>query len=408
MLFAMGQMVGRRGERTEWSRRARRGVLIAFATATVCVCIVPGHTHAWGATGDTIVSCRWVAAPFPVLPGATLYDVSGTSSTDVWVVGAYNYAPSAPVVGHWDGVTWSVVEQAATDASLFGVVAIAPDDAWAVGRPNGNLGMTIVEHWDGTAWRLVPSPAPGSLPTLISVAAASSDDVWAVGTYSDTRLHGLIEHWDGIRWRLVPDAPVGAGEAFNDVSAVSGSDAWAVGYLITESLAYQPLIEHWDGAEWSVQSIPPPHGGTSDILHGVSASSPSDAWAVGAYGEPFPGRPLAYHWNGNAWRQSTIHTPSGISSMYDVANDADGSAPGAGAWAVGNWFQMDGTGHQLTERFDGRGWALVPSPAKGSPRAVASVASTDAWAVGSMFDEGLNDTVPFTERTRGCGSTSSR
>jgi len=128
---------------------------------------------------------------------------------------------------------------------------------------------------------------------------------------------------------------VGTGDnVLTGVSVVSSDDVWATGYYVGGT-QYKTLTLHYNGATWSHV---PSHNGTdgTDILMGVDASSPTNAWAVG-----FEYRTALDHyvastqrWNGSGW--TTF--PSAISSngtkesaMFDVAN-----VPGTSqVWAVG-------------------------------------------------------------------------
>jgi hypothetical protein len=68
------------------------------------------------------------------------------------------------------------------------------------------------------------------------------------------------------------------------VAAAGQGDAWAVG---TGGLFPDTTFsEHWNGTSWKrIPSPSPPRKGTwGDLLSGVTALSPVDAWAVGGLG----------------------------------------------------------------------------------------------------------------------------
>ena len=89
----------------------------------------------------------------------------------------------------------------------------------------------------------------------------------------------------------------------------------------------------WNGKTWTRTDLPAlTDGGT---LNGVTASSATDAWAVGwtndASGDPLT--MLTYHWDGNAWTRIGTPAPPRTQSpqLGSVA-----SVPSTGdAWAVG-------------------------------------------------------------------------
>jgi hypothetical protein len=87
------------------------------------------------------------------------------------------------------------------------------------------------------------------------------------------------------------------------VSATSGSDAWAVGNYSSYDTPgrSRTLVLHWDGTAWSTVNSPTPGPG-ANRLAGVSARSGSDAWAVGDHDTAVSTTTsLIAHWNGTAW-----------------------------------------------------------------------------------------------------------
>jgi hypothetical protein len=278
--------------------------------------------------------------PSPAIPGANfLGGVSARSGSDAWAVGDYdNNGVSDSLVLHWNGTAWSRVNSPTaryTDFGLDGVSAVSGSDAWAVGvrgiPSDGGRSATLILHWDGTAWTQGDSPSPGSgLNRLVGVGARSGSDAWAVGFYSsydnpyvsDT----LILRWNGAAWTQV-QSPSPSSVSYNElhgVSAVSGSDAWAVGfYDVNEIGGSRTLILHWNGTAWTQVKSPnpscPDYSYSWNSLYGVSTRSGSDAWAVGDYGDcdfaTGKAATLAAHWNGRAWvNVSAITTVTSVSS----------------------------------------------------------------------------------------------
>src|SRR5205085_11424795 len=104
--------------------------------------------------------------------------------TDVWAVGGQS---GKPLILHWDGMAWSVVDGPSVGkqgGELHAVVALSATDAWAVGQAYGKLGSNSTsEHWDGTAWTVVQVPDlnPGFALTT-AVDASGPDNVWATGS----------------------------------------------------------------------------------------------------------------------------------------------------------------------------------------------------------------------------------
>ena len=241
------------------------------------------------------------AAAFP----GQLTAVSAASGTGAWAVGG-------PLILHWNGRTWSRVTDPVPSASLQAVKAISAASAWAVGQYcsancDGKQATfsTLILHWNGRTWSKVPSPSAGIYASLSGVTATSGSSAWAVGDYCTTNCetqetyYTLILHWNGRTWSKVasPD-PGGTGGSFlSGVTATSGTSAWAVGDYCTVGCIdkQQPMLDtlilHWNGRTWS--KVPSPGPGTYASLSGVTATSGTDAWAVGSA--------LILHWNGRAW-----------------------------------------------------------------------------------------------------------
>lgn len=133
---------------------------------------------------------------------------------------------------------------------------------------------------------------------------------------------------------------------------------------------------------WTVVRNHEPHGSTG-TLQGVSALSPTDAWAVGSVQTPSRARPLAEHWDGRAWHE--VKTPTDgrhIRLLRDVVAVAHDDA-----WAVGTEIALgSGSVHSLTEHWDGTSWSIVKAPNAHAERdelmGVAAGSADNVWAVG--------------------------
>jgi hypothetical protein len=166
------------------------------------------------------------------------------------------------------------------------------------------------------------------------------------------------------------------------VSALSPSDAWAVGYAGSGNLAL-----HWDGTAWTKAASPSPGRPGLDLLSGVSALSPSDGWAVGSDETASGGnRTLALRFNGVTWAQVASPSPEVIDGSFLLSVSAMSPSD---AWAVG-WYYLSGgeSSNTLALRWNGTRWAVARSP---NPlrfgfnvlNGVSALSATDAWAVGS-------------------------
>jgi hypothetical protein len=324
-----------------------------------------------------------------------LLGVSAASATDVWAVGsAFTPVNEAGVYGktvidHWDGKSWKRVPSPNATGSrnnyLLAVSAVASDDAWAVGRWEKRSGVerTLIEHWDGSTWTVVPSPSPGSpkgYTFLAGVAAISSTSAFAVGRYfdDDTGGHTLIEHWDGTSWTTMED-PVPGNNELVALSATSPSDVWAVGESQNRG-----LIEHFDGTAWT--RVPSPTSAQNfDTLTGVSAISPTNAWAVGFAMSDFEiEHTIVLHWDGTSWTRQASPSPGPESNELHAV-----SAVGPfNIWAVGEYRPAGAAAgpHALFEHWNGHTWNWIRDSYHGTGQqnlfGVSALAGYGAWAVG--------------------------
>jgi hypothetical protein len=158
------------------------------------------------------------------------------------------------------------------------------------------------------------------------------------------------------------------------VSATSGTNAWAVGNRCvsacgTPAAVANTLILHWNGHRWSHVASPDPSA-SADYLAGVSATSAANGWAVGddcvsacgTSGQIF--RTLILHWNGHRW--SHVASPDPSASANYLRSVSATSA--ANAWAVGQYC-ASGCGTEgpviraLILHWNGHRWSRVASPA---------------------------------------------
>jgi hypothetical protein len=166
------------------------------------------------------------------------------------------------------------------------------------------------------------------------------------------------------------------------VDALSPSNAWAVGHADTGTApTRRPVVLRWNGTRWTRTPNPLPPGGGE--LRDVDAISGSSAWAVGFAGSDVGYDTLVERWNGNTWK--IVPSPNVGAQNYLLGVEA---FSGNDAWAVGA-HNVPGTLNfaTLVLRWRGSGWSVVPSP---SPDAsenrlqdVDGVSSDDLWAVGS-------------------------
>lgn len=249
-----------------------------------------------------------------------------------------------------------------------------------------------------------PTPAASSLGwsftrgEVTCVSALSAGNVWAVGDYYNRVTNAfnlLILHWDGTTWSKVRSPLPSSSVSFlNGVSASSATDAWAVGDYVSNATGYwETLILHWNGAAWA-QVMSPNTSREVNILAGVSAAAANDAWAAGysfnysskrGGSPPGPHHMLVLHWDGTSWTKVARPKQESSSRLSGVY-----AHPGSDAWAVGDYRNITTmTYDTLILHRNRRAWSTAASPTPGSSSELTGVSAysdSDAWAVGNYRD----------------------
>jgi hypothetical protein len=356
----------------------------AFLTAgLMAAATVTGTAAAGPATASTQVQTPPVS-----LPGGQLFGVAATSASNAWAVGQ-DAGNGKTVILRWNGTAWKRVPSPvpAGGGALYAVAATSASNAWAVGGSDGTPGSTQILHWNGTTWKQVPSPVPAGGGTLFGVSATSASDAWAVGCAGNCfqgfgGIKTLILHWNGTAWKRVPSPSPGTGSSLSAVTAVSAHNAWAVGctaFCFLSSASPHTVILHWNGTGWKQAASPA--GATIGALNGIAASSAANVWAVGCAGHCFgpmaTTKTMIVRWNGSTWKHVASPSPAGGSVLTAVT-----ATSASNAWAVGYTRNSEKT---LIMRWNGTSWKQAPSPTPGQFSQLLGVAATstrNAWAVG--------------------------
>ena len=156
--------------------------------------------------------------------------------------------------------------------------------------------------------------------------------------------------WTSVRAPFGPRVPIAG------FTATTGGIAWAVGGY-THNGYTRTLAARWDGTRWAI--TPTPNPSTAATLTGVSAISPTDAWAIGLTGQENSG--FFMHWNGVRW---TLQRAAGQFTAQTVDDGlAISEAPDGSAFAFGHTQGPQGT---TIMRWQPPCWMPTPSPDAGA------------------------------------------
>lgn len=253
-----------------------------------------GPTDVWavGYYGNSPVYTlieHWDGTAWNIVPSPSsstlnyLNAVEVIAPNDVWAVGQDSTGGPA-LIEHWDGTAWSISPIAAQDY-LYDIAGTSPTDVWAAG--------TYMYHWDGSSWTSFVRPVDlltlHGVATLAfhGVATLTQNNAWAVGSHFFICGVGCnyhrpsIIHWDGIDWTEVPNPVDQTNSDLQSVVALASDDIWAVGNLWpADYSSSRMLILHWDGVTWTEVAAPSP-GANQEYLRRLAAKGPAKLWAVG-------------------------------------------------------------------------------------------------------------------------------
>ncbi len=251
-------------------------------------------------------------------------------------------------------------------ATLYAVSAVPNSaDLWGVGSSGSGVDNDtyFVLHRHAGVWHRLAAPKLGGrYGSLTGIDAASASVIWLYGARQVDGIQGLPTVWrlTGSRWVVakVPTFENGA-TTMADVSASSATNAWAVGGLWIGADATEVAM-HWNGRTWTAVDYPDPDNST---LLSVSTSSPGNAWAVMSDG-------TLLHWNGHVWADSG--TPP-----TNVSIGAISSRSASSAYAVGT---NDTNDHGVILKWNGHTWTTVKTTSYGL--AEVTQKGTSVWALG--------------------------
>jgi hypothetical protein len=211
----------------------------------------------WGGSPTDIVAAgqevwhydgsQWVGRPTGVVQ-PTYEAIWGTSPQDVFAGGVDDASTrGAGAIDHYDGTAWTNLERLADQGTnVWDIAGTSPTDVYAVAtRPADSdtpeelyYFQSQVLHYDGTTWSLAFSitdyVGPGDDFYLEDVWPVRKDDVFVVGS------GGKIFHFDGAGWSPMSSPTT---QTIRDVWGNASSNVYAVG---------DGGILHYDGTTWTV------------------------------------------------------------------------------------------------------------------------------------------------------------
>jgi sugar lactone lactonase YvrE len=371
---------------------------------------VPAAAEAAGSGTSTLLVSQKVAglvgfAPYAYRLRAT--SSLGTTYGEIFTVTAWPSFLQQTTPNPSGATEARLVNVSCTSAILCTAVG------WAEVHPSEGVYVATVEQWDGTEWTLqsVPAPSEAKSTYLEGVSCVSTTRCIAVGNYSRSGgFSGMAVRWNGTSWsQETMPMPSGANFAeLRSVACVSTTECVAVGGYTNSANVTQTLAERWNGTSWSVQSTPNGNSESNNELRAISCTSATACTATGSYTSSLfgPQRPIAERWNGTAWTMQTVPNPSG-SEGSELAGVACMSATSCIATGSGYNNEAKGPYFPVVDIWNGTAWTqmTLPSPTGSEEDAfletVSCASITSCVAVGHYSINGRRSYLPLAERWNG-------
>src|SRR5262245_21183949 len=251
----------------------------------------------------------------------------------------------------------------------------------------------------GSGWATTPTPNPrAGNGALNAVSCPATSACMAVGLHVRESGLGvtLAERRSGGRWTVqsTPNPPRAATSALNGVSCPTSSACTSVGQFFVKSGAQLTLAERWNGSNWHIQPTPNPTGSSSSTLLAVVCPAADSCTAVGSSA----GKPLVERWGGARWRIQSAPVPPGaqFSELTGVT-----CTTAASCIAVGDYVNSSGAPVTLAERWNGRNWAIQPTPNPSGVQFRSVLSGVSCTARDACEASGWSDAGGFAERWNG-------
>jgi hypothetical protein len=347
----------------------------------------PGEDDGGADTDTDSGTGQWVdpTADCPC-PFDRVYDVFGTSSSDVYLLGGEDR------VLHFNGQAWSLVELPgatkvykgwiAPTGELFVVDVIGDTPVWWTSAILSRTGASwsapwtqdVFEHakirtlWGlsgdqvyalGMAWVEDQPDESGWLlgfdgeqwdELLVSdygepmgIWGTSPENLWAVGPFG-------YKHYDGEAWTDDPDDP-DTGTGCKKIWGSGPDDVYITRGYLTD---VQPYCFHYDGSAWELVTVP---------LH----FKPHVVWGTGADDLFMAGRNIdfappgscpAAHWDGQSFTETPCEIPADAENFAFIELWGSSNEDVYGIVRWGEWFGLKGGGYDVLH-FNGIEWRTL-------------------------------------------------
>ncbi|HEY1487742.1 MAG TPA: hypothetical protein VGF84_16665 [Micromonosporaceae bacterium] len=288
-----------------------------------------------GLQRPSVQVCSGVSCTLTHLPtlqsefGGVATGVSGTSDTDVWVVGAlYGEDGAESMSWHWNGTKWSTVNGSDGEVNMVQVLSVSTSESWALGWNNYEDGSTeTVYHRVGTVWTEVNS--------LLDPIFPGTCGEWYYNTFSDLTYVGgepvvlgvcdgvpvILKQRSATTWARI-DKGLPADVTYTRATVVK-NQLWVAGQRADGSVS----IERRASGIWLAV---PTTGLTDATIMRMAAGPRGTVIAVGHTGTSTAPTAASWRWNGTTWTALTTPGTAGTSYLPTISIATSGYAVTAG------------------------------------------------------------------------------
>ncbi|HEY2796113.1 MAG TPA: hypothetical protein VGJ28_27355 [Micromonosporaceae bacterium] len=251
--------------------------------------------------------------------------VSGTSSTDVWVVGSLNGEDGTDAMSwHWDGTKWTAFRGPDGFIFMTQVLTVSANESWALGNDNFGDGTTgTIFHRVGTSWTevnsvLTPDVLPGTCAEWyyngFSDLAYVGGEPVVVGVCDG--VHVILKQRSATSWARI-DTALPTDVVYTHATVVN-NQLWVSGQRPDGSTD----IERRASGQWIAV---PATGLTGANIQQMAAGPNGTVVAVGYTGTVEAPTSASWQWDGSTWTpistpgNARLSTVSVASNGYTVA-----------------------------------------------------------------------------------------
>jgi hypothetical protein len=209
--------------------------------------------------------------------------------------------------------------------------------------------------------------------------------------------------WSGTKWVTESIPKLGGGGTLMAVTATSSSNAWAVGTSGTSYSTSVPVLLRWNGKTWAIVKFPKAY---DKDYFGYLAASGSAVFVGGGTPVSGPGstsQPVLLDHAGSAWTAEKLPKLPANSNIEALSAT---SASASGLWVLTTAYSLSSSSSSSEVLKPGKsGWSVLSAGKGLNLSGLAALSATDVLATGSGHASTGSYGKPLIERYKGTSWT---